>query len=200
MEGEIVNEAASFDWQAIITGITDNILLPIITIIGSTVLLVLRSYIKRLTTSIVAKNEAEVLEKKFNVKTHMVAELQLIVESAVASNMQLANKLKENGRKLEEEDIVKLNESARRLIMAALPSTDADTEGEGSFLNVMGGQESLDALIDSLMEKYVYEYKLRQVDPSFISTKPLVDRLEEERAERERKRSKICETFTSSVK
>lgn len=164
-------ESSTFDWTTIISTVTDNILIPVIILIASTILIVARSYAKRLTSSVVSKNEAEALEKVFATKSHIVSELSTIVEAAVASNMQMAQAMKANGHKLTEEEINKLNLSARKMIMTALPSQITDTNG--SLIGVMGGKEALDSLIDSLMEKYVYEYKLKALDPSFVPNSSL---------------------------
>ncbi len=147
----------AYQW---ISAIFDNLAVPVIAAIGGIIVYVVKSFGKRITDSIVAKNEAASLEKVFAVKSYVIKEISTVVEAAVASNMQIANDMKRAGQKLTEEQQYQLQQSAKELILNSLPASL--TSEEGSMIQIIGGQEKLDSLISALLEKSVYEYKIKQ--------------------------------------
>lgn len=147
------------EWSVIIGAIGDHIIVPIIMAIGVGILFVLKHYIDKISKSIVAKNEISAMEKQSTVRKELLTTLSTIVEAAVGSNMQIANAMKANGEKLTPEQISELNQSAKKLVINSLPPSL--TNDGGVLLEIIGGREKLDAVIDSLMEKSVYEYKVR---------------------------------------
>lgn len=147
----------SYQW---ISAIFDHIAIPILAALGGIVVLLIKSFASKITDSIVAKNEAASLEKVFSVKSYVVKEIDDIVGAAVASNMQLADDMKRAGQKLSDEQIEHLQESARTLVKNSLPASL--TAEDGSMIGIIGGQEQLDALIAAMIEKHVYEYKIRK--------------------------------------
>lgn len=147
--------------QSIITSIVDNVLLPVLLVVGSTVLLVVKSYVNKITKSIIAKNELDALERTNSVNNHLINEISIIVESAVASNMQLAESMKENNENgLSDDQIKELNESTLRLINNALPPSLLDDNSP--LLEIIGGRERLNSIIKNMIEQYVYEYKVKR--------------------------------------
>lgn len=147
--------------SAIITSIVDNVLLPVLLVVGSTVLLVVKSYVNKITKSIIAKNELDALERTNSVNNHLINEISVIVESAVASNMQLAESMKEGSENgLSDDQIKELNESTMRLINNALPPSLLDVDSP--LLEIIGGRERLNSIIKNMIEQYVYEYKVKR--------------------------------------
>lgn len=117
-------------------------------------------YGKKALTSFEAKNELDSLCKVNETKTTILKEVETIVNSAVGSNMQLADKMKENGEKLSEDQIKALKESTKKMIYASLPASL--TEEDGVLLNIVGGQDKLDTIIENMREKAVYDYKINK--------------------------------------
>ena len=144
--------------------LVNNVLLPLLIAIGSAMLIVAKSYIKRIMKSIEAKNDLESLMKLNEMKSTLINEIGIIVDAAVGSNMQLADKMKSENEncKLTNDQMKLLNESAKELIMKALP--ESLTNENGSLLNIIGGKDKLDAIIEGMLEKYVYEYKIKSSD------------------------------------
>lgn len=144
-------------WNAIF----DNIAIPILAAFGGIIVYLIKSFADRITKSIVAKNEAASMEKVFETKSYIIKEIDGIVAAAVASNMQIAEDMKKAGQKLTEEQIEQLQNSAKELVLNSLPASL--TEESGSMIQIVGGQDKLYSLINALMEKYVYEYKLKRM-------------------------------------
>jgi len=140
--------------------IIDNLAVPVLIAIGGGIALIVNKYFDKITKSIEVKNEIESIEKRMKTRQDILETLRPTVEAAVASNMQLANKLRERNGKLTEEDAASLNESAKELVMNTLPASL--TEEEGVLLDIIGGRDQLDTAIKIMIEQYVYEYKLQQ--------------------------------------
>jgi len=155
LEGENI-----MDWSSIISSILDNILVPVLVLIGSTIVLMLKPFAKKITSSIQMKNEMAALEKMTKAKGHLMEQLDGLVDTAVAANMQLAEKMKENGHKLTPDEIEELNNSAKEMVIDSLPTEILDPEGD--LYKLIGGEEKLDRMIKNLMEKHVYAYKLKK--------------------------------------
>jgi len=141
--------------------ITNNILAPALLAIGSAILLIIRSYAEKMMKSIVSKNEKECLELETKTKVNILAEIDNIVSGAVAANMKLAEELKiaaaEKGRDLTSAEVAMLNNSARELIMNALP--DSLTREGGILHTIVGGSEKLRIIIDDSIEKHVIDHR-----------------------------------------
>lgn len=146
------------DWNMFMNSVFEHITVPIIILVGGVILAVLKPYAKKITASLTMKNEMESLEKMTQAKSNFIEQLDKLVESAVAANMQLAETMKANGHKLTDEQIQELNQSAKDLVMSSLPIDTLDPEGD--LYKLIGGEEKLDKMITSLMEKHVYAYKL----------------------------------------
>lgn len=146
------------DFSYIMNLITDNILVPVLTVIGAAVALYFKSYFNKLTKSQIAKNDAEALEKLIEARSRIYQQVSDIVKTSVASNMQLADSMKAKGEKLTDEQIDELNEKAKNMISATLaPQMNDENSG---MLEIIGGQDVLNQIIDGMIEKYVYEYKI----------------------------------------
>ena len=145
--------------NSVMQAITDNVLIPIVAILGATLVLVLESCLKKVADSIVNKNAMSDLEKEAATRKKLLDTIASCVEAAVGSNMQLADLMKSNGS-LTEEQIHELNESAKKIIYAGLPTSLTDEDG--ALMKIIGGPEKLEALIVAMMEQYVYEYKIKK--------------------------------------
>lgn len=147
------------DWNIVIGGIWDHILIPVLIAIGVGIAAAAKYYADKISKSVVARNELASMEKENTVRKDLLTTLSTTVEAAVASNMQLANVMKKNGNKLTDDQISELNRSAKQLVLNTLPPSL--TEEGGVLLEIIGGRDRLDAIISSMMEKYVYEYKIK---------------------------------------
>lgn len=139
----------------------DHLMVPILGAIGAGIAI----YVTRLANKIdkrkEIKDEIDSIGKRTKARKEILDSLRPMVEGAVASNMQLANTMKEHrGGKLSDSDIVELNNSAMELIMNTLPNSLTDEDG--ILLEIVGGQNQLQTAIKVMMEQYVYEYKLKQ--------------------------------------
>lgn len=140
--------------------VTDNILTPAILIIASAVIIIVKNYAKKISDSIVTKNEIDALEKTQAAKEKILKEVASAVEAAVGSNMQTANDIKASGNKLTDEQSDELKNNAKKIALASLPTSITDEDG--SLMKIIGGKEKLDTIIDSYIEKYVYEYQVKE--------------------------------------
>ena len=147
----------------LLSSIMDNIMSPILAVLGVALVFIFKNRFDKISKSIVAKNEIAEMKNKNTIRKELMEIIASNVEAAVASNMQIAAAMKSGGRKLTDADVKTLNESAKTLIMNSLP--DSLTK-EGEPLNdIIGGTTKLHTIIDALMEKYVYEYKVKQLTP-----------------------------------
>jgi len=138
--------------------IVNTILAPLLIIVGSTILVVVKSYADKITNSIVSKNETEALHSVTQTKVNLLDELDTVVDAAVASNMQFAEELRAKHEKLTAEEARQLKKSAEQLIYNSLPPSLLDPNG--ALSKVVGGREKLESLVEGLIEKHVFQQKL----------------------------------------
>ena len=144
----------------VVSTVMDNLILPAILIIAAVLITMIKKFLEKITHSIEIKNEMGTLEKRISIRNKLITLISENVKAAVAANMQLANEYKEQGRKLTPEEAENLRKSANQLVMGSLPES---LKGDGVLLEIIGGTETLQVLINALIEKYVYEYKTNQV-------------------------------------
>ena len=144
----------------VVSTVMDNLILPAILIIAAVLITMIKKFLEKITRSIEIKNEMGTLEKRISIRNKLITLISENVKAAVAANMQLANEYKEQGRKLTPEEAENLRKSANQLVMGSLPES---LKGDGVLLEIIGGTETLQVLINALIEKYVYEYKTNQV-------------------------------------
>ena len=147
--------------------IVDNLGIPILIAFGGAISLFIGKWADKIGNSIMIKNEIDSIEKRSKARKEILDALRPTVEAAVASNMQLANTMRERNGKLTDTDIAELNKSAKELVINTLP--ESLTSENGELLKILGGKEQLDAAIKVMIEQYVYEYKLKSSDKN-IST------------------------------
>lgn len=144
----------------IFQSIMNSLILPIIVAFCGAIVYLVKKFIDRISNSIESKNEIEKVTKSNELKQQLLKEIENVVVAAVATNMPKADKYKEGGNKLTDEQILELNQSARNLAYAMLPNSI--TEENGFLLGVIGNKEKLNILIDSFIEKATYEYKFKK--------------------------------------
>lgn len=153
--------------------IKQQLVLPlIVTFIGGLVYFG-KKYMDQISRSILAKNEMTVLEKESQLRNQVLQTISESTKSAVAYNMETANSIKAEGRYLTEDEITELNESAMNIVLNSLPPSL--TEEDGVLLKLIGNKEKLIALIKSYMEKYVYEYKMKNNQIISLPTNTLIN-------------------------
>ena len=141
----------------IISTIMDNLIVPGILVIAGVLITIIQKFLTRIAKSIEIRDEMATIEKQVSIRNKLIEILNDIVKTAVANNMQLADEWKKDGHKLSEEQQKQLKETAVSLVYAALPSNLKDN---GPLLEIIGGKDILNILIESLIEKFVYEYKI----------------------------------------
>ena len=147
------------DISTIIQTIIDNLAVPILFAIGTGLGVIATKWTEKIGKSVTVKNEIESIEKRTKVRKDILESLDPIVQSAVASNMQLANEIKATKGKLTQEDAKMIYNSTMDLIMCTLPKSL--TEEDGVLLEIVGGESQLKSSIKVMIEKHVYEYKFK---------------------------------------
>ena len=151
----------------IMNAFADKIIIPIIAILGTAIVVILQKFADRVAKSIELKHQLEDIEKEAAIRERIVGIIAQCVESAVGSNMQLADSMKTDG-KLTTEQVKQLQDSAKKRIWDTLPYTL--TREDSALYQIIGGREKIDALIDTMIEQYVYEFKSRKATTTVITT------------------------------
>jgi len=137
--------------------VVDKVLIPALLVIGSTILILIKGYAEKLTNSLITKNETECLTAITTAKNNLIKEVDSVVSAAVSNNMALATDLRSQHNGLTSVDVKQLNSSAKQMIQDSLP--ESLINDNGSLSKIMGGQKSLNALIEGLIEKHVIAQK-----------------------------------------
>ena len=87
-------------FASIVTFFIDHILGPVIILVGGAVAYILKHKFDKVSKEMVARDELADLEKETNIRRELMETIAQDVEAAVASNMQLAEALKQGGHKL----------------------------------------------------------------------------------------------------
>lgn len=150
---------STLTFSGVMQEFVSSILLPGILALGSYLMIMARSYIKRITVSIEAKNELEQLKQTNEIKSQLLKEIESMTKSAVASNMQRADAIKRCNpdHKLTDDEASILANDARDLVISSLP--DSLTKEGSALLSIIGGADKLQTIINGFIEKHVYEYK-----------------------------------------
>lgn len=148
------------DLTTILSQVMDILIVPAIVVICTAALLIAKSFTKRISKSVLAKNEMAQIESQQAIREKLLKMISDAVQSAVAANMSNAGAMKKNGKKLTDKQVKELQDSAKTLTINTLPQELF--EEDSTLLSILGGKDKLDGLITSLIEKYVYEYKLQE--------------------------------------
>lgn len=138
--------------------ILDNLAIPVIVLFGAAFIAMIKPRIDKFVQSMVARADMKELMEENTVRKELIELIDGQVRSAVAANMSMAFSIKKrNGGVIPDEDAQRLANSARTAVMNSLPTTL--TMADGSLNQVIGGSDRLESIIQSAMEKYIYEYK-----------------------------------------
>lgn len=141
----------------------NTILIPAIIAGAAYLLTLIKKYANRYVNSLEVKHELENLAKTAEIKTIILNEIRTIVGEVVGSNMQIADAAKkDNGGHLTDEQSMKIHKTVKDVVMVSLPQSL--TEKDGVLLNVVGGSERLEVIIDNMISKAVYDYKIKKVE------------------------------------
>lgn len=145
----------------------NDLLIPIILIIIPVVVARVDGYFKRLAKSTEDKNNQDALLSVGNLLTETLRQIEQIVSGAVAANMSLAEKFKEEaGGKLSDDMINELKETAFEVSYALLPNNITD----GPIFEVLGGKEGIRKLMYNFIDKQVILLK----EPKKVETGYLI--------------------------
>lgn len=145
--------------DAIKDSLIDNLVLPIIVCIGSSLLLIVKHYIAKLTNSIIAKNDIQITNSEINTRNAILEEIGTLVQSAVYTTMVAAWKLKKESPDgtLTDDEIRELQNRVMDLVVKALPPAYDDPKS--SVLELLGGIEKRNTIILSMVEGAVANAK-----------------------------------------
>lgn len=150
--------------ETMVSSVMNNLIVPLIAVIAGILITMVQRYLEKFSNGIEVKNSLFNLEKQLNIRNKLVEILSEDVKSTVASNMTKANEFKKAGNgKLTQEQQEELRNQVKAITINSISSIISSNEG---LLEMIGGKESLDSLIDILIEKYVYEYKISQASTS----------------------------------
>lgn len=141
--------------EAIISSIVENLLVPLLMLIASTVMILLQRVANNVVKYLEAKIELNRTDSEAELRKKLTETIAIHVKAAVANCMSTAEEMK-NGGKLNEDQIKELNDKVYALVMESIPSSFI-TEGN-VLLDTLGGKDVLHSIIKNLMEQYVYEY------------------------------------------
>lgn len=148
-------------FSAIGNAIMDNLMVPVIVIIAGALIAIFQPKINKLVSKHLAKEDLKELNEENTLRKNLIELIDKQVGDAVASNMSLANVIREqhNGT-IPEEEGIKLANNAKQLVMNALPLSL--TQDDGNLSKIIGGKNRLEAIIQASLEKSVYELKYRE--------------------------------------
>lgn len=148
--------------KELMSTLVSTVLIPIILVLGSALLVVIKSYADKITKSVIAKNESVQLESSSATKNNLVEGVDKVVLAAVEANMQLAEKYKENSgsNTLTPEQAKELHASAKNLIYSSLPINLV--QEDNPLLKIIGGKQVLDNLIENMIEKHVANWNYEE--------------------------------------
>ena len=149
------------DMDSIMNAVMENLIVPILAVLGTTLVLIVENCLKKIADSIVNKNAMSDMEKETATRKKLLDTIESCVAAAVGSNMQLADQMKESGESLTDDQVKQLNENAKKIVYSSLPTSL--TSEDGALMKIIGGPDKLDSIIDAYMEKYVYEYKIKKM-------------------------------------
>jgi len=154
------------DWNSIFSS---GVITPILGAIVTVIVGYLGWRLNKVSKAAMAKNVMAEMEKKNGIRNQVMDLISKNVKSAVESNMQLADSMKQAGHSLDQDEIKALNNSAKQMVLNNLPLEL--TNSDGVLCEIIGGVDKLNSIIDTMMEQYVYEIKLAKLQqkPDTIS-------------------------------
>ena len=155
-------------FQSLGNAIMDNLMVPVIVIIAGALIAIFQPKINKIVQKHLAKEDMKEINEENTIRKDLISLIDSQVKSAVAANMSLANYIRrENNGDIPDEEGKKLAENAKQLVMNSLPVSLTDKDGNLS--KILGGTDRLEAIIETSLKKYVYEYKFKQQEASIVN-------------------------------
>ena len=155
-------------FQSLGNAIMDNLMVPIIVIIAGALIALFQPKINKIVQKHLAKEDMKEINEENTIRKDLISLIDSQVKSAVAANMSLANYIRrENNGDIPDEEGKKLAENAKQLVMNSLPVSLTDKDG--NLNKILGGTDRLEAIIETSLKKYVYEYKFKQQEASIVN-------------------------------
>ena len=149
--------------EEVIEVLTRTILIPAIICISGTILVILQNYLNKISKSIKEKNDQECISLRNQTKLNLINQLNIIVENAVVVNMNLAQRFKQQSGKLSKEEIDLLKNNIFSIVSRSLLNSNTNQLP----IEIIGGREAFNCIIDGLIEKHVIDYKIKNKDNIF---------------------------------
>ena len=155
-------------FQSLGNAIMDNLMVPVIVIIAGALIAIFQPKINKIVQKHLAKEDMKEINEENTIRKDLISLIDSQVKSAVAANMSLANYIRrENNGDIQDEEGKKLAENAKQLVMNSLPVSLTDKDG--NLNKILGGTDRLEAIIETSLKKYVYEYKFKQQEASIVN-------------------------------
>lgn len=155
-------------FQSLGNAIMDNLMVPVIVIIAGALIAIFQPKLNKLVQKHLAKEDMKEINEENTIRKDLITLIDSQVKSAVAANMSLANYIRrENNGDIPDEEGKKLAENAKQLVMNSLPVSLTDKDG--NLNKILGGTDRLEAIIETSLKKYVYEYKFKQQEASIVN-------------------------------
>lgn len=155
-------------FQSLGNAIMDNLMVPVIVIIAGALIAIFQPKINKIVQKHLAKEDMKEINEENTIRKDLISLIDSQVKSAVAANMSLANYIRrENNGDIPDEEGKKLAENAKQLVMNSLPVSLTDKDG--NLNKILGGTDRLEAIIETSLKKYVYEYKFKQQEASIVN-------------------------------
>ena len=155
-------------FQSLGNAIMDNLMVPVIVIIAGALIAIFQPKINKIVQKHLAKEDMKEINEENTIRKDLISLIDSQVKSAVAANMSLANFIRrENNGDIPDEEGKKLAENAKQLVMNSLPVSLTDKDG--NLNKILGGTDRLEAIIETSLKKYVYEYKFKQQEASIVN-------------------------------
>lgn len=155
-------------FQSLGNAIMDNLMVPVIVVIAGGLIALFQPKINKIVQKHLAKEDMKELNEENTIRKDLLELIDRQVKSAVAANMSLANYIRrENNGDIPDEEGKKLAENAKQLVMNSLPVSLTDKDG--NLNKILGGTDRLEAIIETSLKKYVYEYKFKQQEASIVN-------------------------------
>lgn len=138
----------------------NNLAVPLILVAFGILIAIAQHYANKFVEMFTERQKVESVEKIANARARLIAEIDKSTEGAVASTMDMVDKMKEGGKKLTEEQIAEITNSAKAMIHLTIPKMIGDIPAD----EILGGSSVVEEIINVSLEKYVLEYKIKRAN------------------------------------
>lgn len=138
----------------------NNLAVPLLLVAFGILIAIAQHYANKFVAMFTERQKVESVEKIANARARLIAEIDKSTEGAVASTMDMVDKMKEGGKKLTEEQITEITNSAKAMIHLTIPKMIGDISAD----EILGGSNVVDEIINVSLEKYVLEYKIKRAN------------------------------------